>query len=58
MVLYVFFKKLRVRAQRCRMIRQELKAFARISPELCSDIGLFPQGFRDQADELCSRIWR
>jgi len=52
MALNEFFKQWRARAHMRRLIQQELRAFAAISPELYSDIGLFPQGFRDQAERL------
>jgi len=58
MALNEFINQWRVRAQRRRMIRQELIAFAKISPELYSDIGLFPQDFHDKAEWLVNRNLR
>ena len=52
MFLGVLFQKWRVRAQRRRLIRQEMKAFAEIDPALYKDIGLLPERFRDQAERL------
>lgn len=52
MSLQTLFRKWWISAQRQRMIRQEMDAFAKISPELYSDIGLFPHSFRDEAERL------
>ena len=46
------FERWSTRALRRRMIRRQLDAFAEINPDLYGDIDLYPQGFRDVAEQL------
>ncbi|WFE77040.1 hypothetical protein [Roseinatronobacter sp. S2] len=58
MPLNSLIRKWRMRTQRRRLIRQDLKAFAEIDPDLYSDIGLFPQNFHEQAERSADRRLR
>ena len=58
MPLNSLIRKWRVRARRRNLIQQDLKAFAEIDPDLYSDIGLFPQNFRERAERSADRRLR